>query len=78
MIKKERSNSMALFNSKNYLSKKYMGDKFYNYDRDQVYANKKNFVEFLNLIEEEFYSHTFNKDDRYVCLGRHKFLIKEM
>ncbi len=69
---------MALFNGKNYLSKKYMGDKFYNYDRDYVYANKKNFVEFLNLIEEEFYSHTFNKDDRYVFLGRHKFLIKEM
>lgn len=63
---------------KKLLSKKYMRDKYLNYDRKWVYANKNNFVEFLNEIENEFYNHDFLKDDRYVYAGRHKFLIKEM
>lgn len=63
---------------KNLLSKEYMADKYYVYDREFVYSSKKNFIGFLSGIEEEFYSHEFYRDDRYVCVGRHRFLIKEM
>jgi len=67
-----------LFKKNNYLTKKYMQDKYINYDRKKVYSNKTNFIEFLNKIEEEFYTHKFKKDKRYVCVARHRFLIDEM
>jgi hypothetical protein len=63
---------------KKLLSKQYMYNKYYDYDRNLVYSNKQNFIDFLNQIEEEFYCHDFKRDDRYVWIGRHKFLIKEM
>lgn len=69
---------MFMKKEKNLLLKKYMTDKYYVYDRETVYSSKKNFIEFLSSIEEEFYSHEFVRDDRYVCVGRHRFLINEM
>lgn len=62
----------------NYLTKKYMSNKYYNYNKDKIYSSKKNFVEFLKSIESEFYSHNFRIDNRYECVGRHRFLIDEM
>jgi hypothetical protein len=67
-----------MFNKKNYLTKNYMADRYYAFDRDSVYLNKKNFINFLDSIEKEFYTHDFDVDNRYVCLGRHRFLIDEM
>lgn len=67
-----------LFKKNNYLTKKYMQDKYYKYDREKVYSNKTNFIDFLNQIEEEFYTHDFKEDKRYVCVARHRFLINEM
>ncbi|MBQ7104524.1 MAG: hypothetical protein IJN90_01560 [Bacilli bacterium] len=67
-----------LFKKTNYLTKKYMQDKYIKYDRKKVYENKTNFMEFLKQIEEEFYTHEFKEDKRYVCVSRHRFLIDEM
>lgn len=64
--------------TKKVLTKKYMRDKYSNYDRELVYANKTNFTKFLNEIEQEFYNHDFFRDDRYLCVGRHKIIINEM
>ena len=67
-----------LFKKKNYLTKKYMIDKYQNYDREKIYNNKYEFTKFLLSIEEEFYNHDFKFDKRYVCITRHRFLIDEM
>lgn len=67
-----------LFKKTNYLTKKYMQDKYLKYSREEVYANKTNFTTFLNQIEREFYIHDFKEDKRYVCVARHRFLIDEM
>lgn len=67
-----------MFKKEKLLSKKYMAKKYYGCDKATIYSNKENFVNFLNEIEEEFYSHDFKRDNRYVCVGRHKFLINEM
>lgn len=63
---------------KNFLTKRYMTDKYYKYNREDVYSNKKNFEEFICNIEKEFYTHQFDTDDRYICIGRQRFLIDEM
>lgn len=67
-----------LLKKTNYLTKNYMQKKYINYDRKNVYLNKTNFIEFLDKIEEEFYTHDFKEDKRYVCIARHRFLIDEM
>lgn len=67
-----------MFKRENLLSKKYMSEKYYGYDRERVYSSKANFIDFLNSIEKEFYNHDFKMDNRYVCIGRHRFLINEM
>lgn len=67
-----------MFKKEKLLSKKYMAEKYYGDDKTTIYSNKENFVNFLNEIEEEFYNHDFKRDNRYVCVGRHKFLINEM
>lgn len=67
-----------MFKKEKLLSKKYMAEKYYGGDKTTIYSNKENFVNFLNEIEEEFYNHDFKRDNRYVCVGRHKFLINEM
>lgn len=63
---------------KNLLLRKYISDKYYVHIDDSIYSNKKDFINFLKQIEEEFYNHDFIKDNRYVYTGRHKLLIKEM
>lgn len=55
-----------------------MVEKYYGCDKENIYSNKENFINFLNSIEEEFYNHDFKRDNRYACVGRHKFLINEM
>lgn len=67
-----------MFKKEKLLSKKYMAEKYYGCDKTTIYSNKENFVNFLNEIEEEFYNHDFKRDNRYVCVVRHKFLINEM
>lgn len=67
-----------MFKKEKLLSKKYMAEKYYACKKDTIYSNKENFVNFLKEIEEEFYNHDFKKDNRYICVGRHKFLINEM
>lgn len=67
-----------MFKRKKLLTKEYMRKNYYYYDKEKVYSNKTNFITFLNTIEKEFYNHTFKIDDRYVCVGRHRFLINEM
>lgn len=67
-----------MFKKEKLLKKEYLTKKYYERDIKDVYLNKTNFINFLNEIEEEFYNHDFKKDNRYVLLGRHKFLIKEM
>lgn len=55
--------------TKKVLTKKYMRDKYSNYDRELVYANKVNVTKFINDIEEKIYTHDFLRDDRYRCIG---------
>lgn len=55
----------------------YVG-KYYNYNKDEIYLSKKKIVEFLKLIESEFYNHSFKFNNKYVCIGMHRFLIDEM
>lgn len=59
------------------LTKKYMM-KYSNYDKNKIYSSKSEFTKFLNKLEQEFYTHQFESDKRYVLIGRHRFLIKEM
>ena len=55
-----------------------MYEKYAKYNLENIPSNKEEFTKLLNGIEEEFYSHKFKQDDRYVCVGRHEILIKEM
>ena len=41
-----------IFKKEKMLSKKYMAEKYYGCDKDTIYSNKENFVNFLNAIEE--------------------------
>lgn len=66
-----------LFKKKNYLTRKYMCDKYVKKDKE-YFNNKEKFIEFLNDIEKEFYNHDFEYDKRYACITRHRFLIDEM
>ena len=54
----------------------YVG-KYYNCNKDEIYLSKKKIVEFLKLIESEFYNHSFKFNNKYVCIGMHRFLIDE-
>lgn len=49
-----------------------------NYDKEKVLKNKESFEKFLFQLEKEFYIHDFKIDNRYQCVGRHRFLIDEM
>lgn len=69
---------MLFKKKKNYLTRKYMMDKYENLDKEKIFANKNAFINFLKSIEEEFYNHDFEVDKRYVCIGRHRLLIDEM
>lgn len=63
---------------KNYLTKEYMYRKYSSYNKEEILNNKDSFIRFLSDIEGEFYNFDFNVDNRYVCIGRHRFLIDEM
>ena len=60
------------------LTKDYLAQKYSKYNKEEVYDNKNNFIKFLNEIEKEFYLFDFKNDNRYVCVGRQRFLIDEM
>lgn len=60
------------------LKREYLVDKYLK-SNNHVYENNKNeYIKYLNMIEEEFYSHDFKKDNRYVCIGRDRILIDEI
>lgn len=60
---------------KKYLYKKDL-KKYYDYK--DISKSKSNFIEFLNQIESEFYTHKFKSDKRFVVCDRFQSLIEEM
>ena len=63
---------------KKLLKRKYMFEKYGKIDKEIVLKNKTNFIELLDKIESEFYNYDFIKDERYVCVGRDRFLLHQM
>ena len=60
---------------KKYLYKKDLKKYYYYTD---ISKSKSNFIEFLNQIESEFYTHKFKSDKRFVVCDRFQSLIEEM
>lgn len=60
------------------LTKKELCQKYFKFDKLNICKSKTKFIDFLNQIENELYTHSFKYDYRYVCLGRQRFIINEM
>lgn len=63
---------------KKFLTKKYLMEKYGVYDGNFICLSKKSFEGYLNILEEDLTNFDYKKDPRYILLGKHKQIIKEM
>jgi len=66
---------MNLFNRK--LNRNLLVDKLIKYRKENEYNDNNYFLDYINIITEEFSKHKFVSDSDFLLKGRRKFLVNE-